>query len=54
MLNLCKIKAFADDNLDVTQIKEIVFLTLYHTISTFNNPEDGAFWKHYGKRRKCW
>ena len=29
-------------------------LTLYHTIPTFNDPEEVAFWKHYGKRRKCW
>ena len=29
-------------------------LTLYHTITTFNDPEERAFWKHYGKRRKCW
>ena len=28
--------------------------TLYHTISTFNNLEKVAFWKHCGKRRKCW
>ena len=29
-------------------------LTHYHTIPTFNNPEGEAFWKHWGKRRKCW
>ena len=29
-------------------------LTLYHTISTLNDPEKEAFWKHCGKRRKCW
>ena len=28
-------------------------LTLYHTIPTFNDPEEG-FGKHCGKRRKCW
>ena len=26
-------------------------LTLY---PTFNNPQKETFWKHYGKRRKCW
>ena len=30
------------------------YLTLYHTIPTFNDPEKVAFWKHCGKRRKCW
>ena len=29
-------------------------LTLYHTIPTFNDPEKEGFWKHCGKRRKCW
>ena len=29
-------------------------LTLYHTILTFNDPKKEAFWKHCGKRRKCW
>ena len=29
-------------------------LTLYHTIPTFNHLEEGGFWKHFGKRRKCW
>ena len=29
-------------------------LTLYHTIPTFNDPEEKVFWKHHGKRRKCW
>ena len=29
-------------------------LTLYHTTPIFNDPEKEAFWKHYGKRRKCW
>ena len=28
--------------------------TLYHTIQTFNDPEKETFWKHCGKRRKCW
>ena len=28
--------------------------TLYHTMPTFNDPEKEAFWKHCGKRRKCW
>ena len=29
-------------------------LTLYHTIPTFNDPGNEAFWKHCRKRRKCW
>ena len=29
-------------------------LTLYHTIPTFIDPEKEAFWKHWGKSRKCW
>ena len=29
-------------------------LTLYHTIPTFNNLEKEDFWKHCGKRQKCW
>ena len=29
-------------------------LTLYHKIPTFNDLEEKAFWKHCGKRRKCW
>ena len=29
-------------------------LTLYHTIPTFNDPTEGAFRNHCGKRRKCW
>ena len=29
-------------------------LTLYYTILTFNDPKKEAFWKHCGKRRKCW
>ena len=29
-------------------------LTLYNTIPTFNDPEKESFWKHCGKRRKCW
>ena len=28
-------------------------LTLYHTITTFNNHKKEAFQKHCGKRRKC-
>ena len=30
------------------------FLTLYHTIPTFNDSGKETFWKHCGKRRKCW
>ena len=26
------------------------FLTLYHTILTFNNPEKKSLWKHYEKK----
>ena len=29
-------------------------LTRYHTISTFNDPVQEAFWKHCGKRRTYW
>ena len=29
-------------------------LTLYHTIPTLKDPEGEAFYKHGGKRRKCW
>ena len=29
-------------------------LIFYNTIPTFNDPEKEAFWKYYGKRRKCW
>ena len=31
----------------------LFFLTLYHTIPTFNYPEILAFWKHCKKRIKC-
>ena len=42
---------------DLNQSKKFVFhdeLTLNHTIPTLNDPENEAFWKHCGKRRKCW
>ena len=29
-------------------------LALKYTIQTFNDPELQVFWKHCGKRRKCW
>ena len=29
-------------------------LTLYHTMTTFIEPEEEAFSKHCWKRRKCW
>ena len=29
-------------------------LTLCHTIVSFNNHKTENFWKHCGKRRKCW
>ena len=29
------------------------YLTLYHTITPFNDPIQEAFWNHHGKRRKC-
>ena len=32
----------------------ILKLTLYHAITTFNDPDKEACWKHYGKKRKCW
>ena len=32
----------------------IFSLTLYHTIMTFKDPEKIVFWKHCGKRRRCW
>ena len=36
-------------------VKEInLLLTLYHTIPTLIDPKKGSFWKHCGKRRKCW
>ena len=31
-----------------------LYLTLYHTILTYNDPERDGFWKYCGKRRKCW
>ena len=33
-------------------LRFICLLTLYHIIPTFKNPEEKAFWKHCGKRRK--
>ena len=35
-------------------IHSFIWLTLHHTISTFNDPEKEAFRKHCGKRRKYW
>ena len=32
----------------------VQLLTFYRAITTFNDIEKGAFWKHCGKRRKCW
>ena len=29
-------------------------LTLYYNIPTSKYSEKGSFWKHFGKRRKCW
>ena len=29
-------------------------LNLNRTIPNFNNSWEGGFWKHFGKRRKCW
>ena len=34
--------------------KTIIKPISYHTILTFNDPEQRAFWKYYPKRRKCW
>ena len=44
------------DNVDLFELKADAdeSLILYHTILTFNNPIEEAFWKHCGKRRKCW
>ena len=28
--------------------------TLYRTIQLYNNPSKESFWKHCGRRRKCW
>ena len=33
---------------------KLLHLTLYRTITTFNATVQDAFWKHCGKRRKCW
>ena len=32
---------------------QVVFSTLYQTISDFNNPGKETFLEHCGKRRKC-
>ena len=29
-----------------------VYLTLYHTIPTFNDPEKESFWKHFWEKEK--
>ena len=29
-------------------------LTIYHTITSFNDRKKEDFWEHCGKRRKCW
>ena len=39
-------------NLKITFTK--TFLTLYHTIPTFNYPKEEGFGKHCWKWRKCW
>ena len=38
----------------ICQQHVLSFLTLYHTILTYNDPKIEAFWKHWGKKRKCW
>ena len=34
-------------------MRQSMFLTLYHTIPTFNDHEDGSSRQHFEKRRKC-
>ena len=31
-----------------------LYLTLYQTAVTLNDPEEECFKKHFGKKRKCW
>ena len=45
--------------LKVTPYKAVImpgesYLTLYHTVQTFNDSREESFGKHCGKRRKCW
>ena len=43
--------------LDLIKCLGIMFwtrLTLYYTVTAFNNPEKESLRKHCGKRRKCW
>ena len=42
-----QVRAVADDNLNV-------WLTLYHSIPTFNDPKEEGFGKHCVKMGKCW
>ena len=47
-------KHFNDSCKQLKYIFLFFFLTLYHTIPTFNNLEKEDFWKHCETRRKCW
>ena len=38
----------------ISHLSDIMDLSLYHAILTFNYPENKGFWKHCRKRRKCW
>ena len=37
-----------------TRVKPHQCLNPYHTMTIFDALEEKAFWKHCGKRRKCW
>ena len=57
-MSICKLKVPVI-KIHQPHILQIIYwshksLTLYHTIPTFNNSEKETFWKHCGKRRKCW
>ena len=41
-------------NIVVIDVEIRFFLTLYHTVLTFNNSKEKGFGKYCGKRRKCW
>ena len=44
--------AYFDDLLGIMYHRAVV--SLYHTVSTFDDLEKEAFLKHCGKRRKYW
>ena len=37
-----------------SMLQKKIGLTVYQTIPTFNDPQQGGFCKALGKRRKCW